>query len=243
MLELIKTKTLRTIIVAFSVLLMTGCASMSTHDENDPLEPINRGIYQFNETADEYVIEPLAKGYQFVTPEFIDEAITNFFSNLDDVVVLVNDILQLKFNQAASDGGRLLINSTIGLLGFIDVATDMGFEKHNEDFGQTLGAYGVGSGPYIVLPLLGPSTMRDTVGLVADTFVDPVHHIEGDDAMWATIAVEGIDTRADLISTKNVVDEASLDSYDFLKNAYLQRREYLIHDGNPPLEDESILDE
>ena len=221
-----------------ATILLSGCASLTSQAENDPLESVNRGIYAFNEKADEYVLEPVAKGYQAITPGFIDVGITNFFRNLDDVVVLVNDLLQLKLNQAASDAGRLIVNSTIGVLGFVDVATGMGMPKHNEDFGQTLGAYGVGTGPYIVLPILGPSTLRDTVGLLADTHVDPIHQLEDSDAMWATIALKGIDTRADLISTKKVIDQASLDPYEFMRSGYLQRRNYLIHDGNPPLDDD-----
>ncbi|MEH6502992.1 MAG: VacJ family lipoprotein [Cycloclasticus sp.] len=230
-------------ITIMTIATLSGCASLSSQEGSDPLEPINRGVFQFNEKADEYVLEPVAKGYQFVTPSFVDRGISNFFSNLDDVVVFVNDILQLKLNQAISDGGRVLVNSTIGVLGFADMATDMGMPKHNEDFGQTLGVYGVGTGPYIVLPILGPSNLRDTLGLFADSFVDPVQQIDGSDAMWAAIALEGIDDRADVISTKKVVDQASLDPYNFRRSGYLQRREYLIYDGNPPMDDDDIFDE
>ena len=230
-------------ITIMTIATLSGCASLSSQEGSDPLEPINRGVFQFNEKADEYVLEPVAKGYQFVTPSFVDRGISNFFSNLDDVVVFVNDILQLKLNQAISDGGRVLVNSTIGVLGFADMATDMGMPKHNEDFGQTLGVYGVGTGPYIVLPILGPSNLRDTLGLFADSFVDPVQQIDDSDAMWAAIALEGIDDRADVISTKKVVDQASLDSYNFMRSGYLQRREYLIYDGNPPMDDDDIFDE
>lgn len=222
---------------------LSGCASLTSQKENDPLEFVNRGVYQFNEKADQYVLEPVAKGYQFVTPNFVDTGISNFFSNLDDVVVLINDVLQLKFNQAVSDGGRVLVNSTVGVLGFIDMATDMGMPKHNEDFGQTLGAYGVGTGPYIVLPILGPSTLRDTLGIFADSFVDPIQQIDDSDAMWAAIALEGIDARADLISTKKIIDKASLNPYEFIRSGYFQRREYLVYDGNPPLDDEDFDDE
>jgi len=223
--------------------MLSGCASLTSHEENDPFEYVNRGIYNFNEKADEFVLEPAAKGYQYITPEVVDRGITNFFSNLDDVVVVVNDLLQFKFNQALSDGGRVVVNTTVGVLGFIDMATDMGMPKHNEDFGQTLGAYGVGTGPYVVLPILGSSTLRDTVGLVGDMFVDPIQQVNGSDAMWGVIALKGVDTRADLISVKKVADEASLDAYDFRKSAYFQRREYLVYDGNPPMDDEDFLDE
>lgn len=218
-------------------LVASGCATTQTGEVSDPLEPINRGIYAFNEKADEYVIKPVAKGYRWITPAFVDRGISNFFSNLDDVVVFVNDVLQFKFNQAASDGGRFLVNSTIGILGFIDVATDMGMPKHNEDFGQTLGAYGVGPGPYLVIPILGPSNLRDAFGSYADTYVDPIYYIEDYDARMATLALKGIDLRADNISTKNIIDEAALDSYSFVRSGFMQRRNYLIYDGNPPLEE------
>ena len=225
------------------IAMLSGCASLTSQKENDPFELVNRGVYSFNEKADEYVLEPVAKGYQFVTPKIVDRGISNFFRNLDDVVVFVNDLLQFKFNQAASDGGRLLVNSTVGVLGFMDVATDMGMRKHNEDFGQTLGAYGLGTGPYIVLPFLGPSNLRDTVGIVADSYADPIFYIEESHTMWGVIGLKTIDTRADLISTKKVFDKASLDPYEFLRSSYFQRREYLVYDGDPPMDDEEFLDD
>ncbi|ORU93016.1 MAG: ABC transporter [Cycloclasticus sp. symbiont of Poecilosclerida sp. N] len=225
------------------IAMLSGCASLTSQEENDPLEYINRGIYNFNEKADKYVLEPAAQGYQFITPAIVDQGITNFFSNLDDIVVFTNVVLQLKFNQALSDGGRVVVNTTLGLLGFVDMATDMGMSKHNEDFGQTLGAYGVGTGPYVVLPLLGSSTLRDAAGIYADMSVDPVQRLHNPDVMWTTIALKGVDTRADLISIKKIADMASLDAYEFRRSAYFQRREYLIFDGNPPMDDESILDE
>jgi len=223
--------------------VLSGCASLTSQKENDPLEYVNRSIYTFNEKADEYVLEPAAKGYQYVTPETVDRGVTNFFSNLDDVVVFVNDLLQLKFNQAFSDAGRVVVNSTIGVLGFMDMATDMGMPKHHEDFGQTLGAYGVGTGPYVVLPILGPSTLRDTLGLFADSFVDPVQQINDSDTMWSAIVLEGVDLRADLISSKKILDQASLDPYEFLRSGYFQHREYLVFDGNPPMDDEEFFDD
>ncbi|WP_415009177.1 VacJ family lipoprotein [Cycloclasticus pugetii] len=223
--------------------LLSGCASLTSQEENDPLEFVNRGVYKFNQKADEYVLEPVAKGYQYVTPDIVDQSITNFFSNLDDVVVFVNDILQLKFNQALSDGGRVLVNTTVGVLGFVDMATDMGMPKNNEDFGQTLGAYGVGTGPYVVLPILGSSTLRDTLGIYADTFVDPIQQIDDSDARWATMVLKGVDTRADLIRAKKIADQAALDPYEFERSAHFQRRNYLIYDGNPPMDDEDIFDD
>jgi len=222
---------------------LSGCASLTSQQENDPLELVNRGVYSFNEKADEYVLEPVAKGYQYITPQSVDNGISNFFSNLDDVVVVVNDLLQLKLNQALSDTVRLVVNSTVGILGFMEVASDMGYPKHHEDFGQTLGAYGLGTGPYVVLPFLGPSTARDAVGVFADVYVDPIQQIKDSDAMWGTIALKAVDMRADLISTKKIADQASLDPYEFMRSAYFQRRNYLIYDGNPPFEEEDFGDE
>ena len=230
-------------LVCMAIATLSGCASLSSQQENDPFESVNRGVYLFNEKADEYVLEPVAKGYQAVTPDVVDTGVTNFFSNIDDVVVVVNDVLQLKFNQALSDLGRVVVNSTIGVLGFMDVATDMGMPKHHEDFGQTLGVYGVGTGPYVVLPLLGPSTLRDTLGLFADSFVDPVAQINDSDVMWSAIVLEGVDLRADLISSKKILDQASLDPYEFLRGGYFQRREYLVFDGNPPMDEDEFFDE
>jgi len=235
-------KGLAQLVIVGSVFL-TGCASLTSQQENDPLEFVNRGVYSFNEKADEYVLEPVAKGYQYITPQSVDNGISNFFSNLDDVVVVVNDLLQLKLNQAWSDTVRLLVNSTVGVLGFMEVASDMGFPKHNEDFGQTLGAYGLGTGPYVVLPFLGPSTARDAVGVFADAYVDPIQQIKDSDAMWGTYGVKAVDLRADLILTKKIADQASLDPYEFMRSAYFQRRNYLIYDGNPPFEEEDFGDE
>ena len=239
---LLKIKKIIFCAVIAATVILSGCASLTSQEENDPLEIVNRGIYEFNEAADESVIEPIAKAYQFVTPETIDNSVTNFFSNLDDIVVFMNDVLQLKFNQALSDGGRVIVNTTIGLLGLVDMATDMGLPKHNEDFGQTLGAYGLGTGPYIVLPILGPSTLRDSVGLYGDMFVEPIQQLNDSSGMWTVIALKGIDTRADLISAKKILDQASLDPYEFMRSGYFQRREYLIYDGNPPF-DETFIDE
>jgi phospholipid-binding lipoprotein MlaA len=228
--------------------VLSGCASLTSQEENDPLEFANRGVFKFNEKADKYVLEPIAKGYLIVTPDVVDKSLTNFFSNLDDVVVFVNDVLQLKFNQALSDGARVAMNTTVGLLGFVDVATDLGMRKHNEDFGQTLGVYGVGTGPYIVLPILGSSTLRDTIGLYGDGFVDPINQLDklADNSpgpVGVTVALKGVGIRAGLITTKKIVDQASLDAYDFHRSAYFQRREYLIYDGNPPMDDDLFDDE
>lgn len=227
------------------LIALSGCSTLDhPTDPNDPLESYNRGMFEFNDGVDRYVIKPVAQGYDAVTPGFVQKGINNFFSNLDDFVVIVNDLLQLKFGQLSSDTGRLLINSTIGLGGLIDWASDINMPKHNEDFGQTLGYWGMPTGPYFVIPILGPSTIRDTGGLIADTAeLDPIWREvedglpalprESDKAQIITV-VKAIDLRASLLKAEKILDEAALDKYTFIREAYLQRREYLVYDGNPP---------
>lgn len=210
----------------------TGCATVTTPSENDPFESLNRSIHGFNTTVDETLIKPVATGYKNVMPTPVNKGITNFFGNLNEVVVIANDLLQFKFGQAASDTGRLLVNSTVGVLGFIDVASSMGMNKHNEDFGQTLGYWGFGPGPYIVLPFLGPRTIRSTAGLLVDAQIDPLLNIHDIPARNSMLAVKLLDKRADLLSATNILEAAALDEYSFVRDAYLQRREYLVNDGN-----------
>lgn len=215
-----------------SLFLLGGCATNG--DRRDPLEPMNRGIYQFNDTVDKAIIKPVAQGYKEILPQPVRTAVSNFFSNLDDVLVLLNDLLQFKLQQAASDFARLIWNTTFGVAGLIDVSTSMGLEKHNEDFGQTLGYWGLGNGPYLVLPILGPSSLRDTTGRVVDWQFDPVvqHPVVAERNTATVIKVESV--RARLLETDKVLDEAALDPYVFVRDAYLQRRRALVYDGNPP---------
>jgi phospholipid-binding lipoprotein MlaA len=216
-------------------LLASGCASVQTPTESkDPFERVNRGIYAFNDGFDQHVLKPVAEGYNTVLPKPVNNSISNLFSHLDDVVVIVNDILQLKFEQTLSDIGRFTFNSTFGLLGLFDVASHMKLPKHNEDFGQTLGRWGVSSGPYLVLPLLGPSTLRDGPSILVDWQVDPISYIEDVPARWSTIGLKAVDTRAGLLRASRILDTAALDRYVFLRDAYLQRRNNLVYDGNPP---------
>ena len=234
--------------------ILQGCATVEgPGDPNDPFESYNRAMYKFNDGLDRYVLKPAAQGYDAITPAPVQKGISNFFSNLDDVLVIVNDLLQLKLTQAASDTGRLIVNSTLGLFGLIDWASDMGLEKHNEDFGQTLGYWGVPSGPYFVLPFLGPSTIRDTGGKYVDTdYFDPVYRElheefppperEDKQAMWGMAILNAVDTRAKLLKAESIMDEAALDPYVFIREAYLQRRKNLVYDGNPP-EEEPVFDE
>lgn len=221
-------------------LFFSGCATVEEEyrDPRDPLESFNRAMYSFNEGLDKAILKPLAKGYRAITPAPVDNGISNFFSNLADLPSALNNLLQFKLTRAASDVGRFVINTTIGILGFIDVATNMDLPKTGEDFGQTLGAWGVGPGPYIVWPLFGPSTGRDTVGLVVDWYTDPLTYVEPERSRWLLKGLRLIDTRADLIGATNVLEQAALDPYEFARDAFLQKRDYDIHDGNPPLDDE-----
>ncbi len=220
-------------------LFATGCTTLEgPRDPRDPFEGYNRAMYDFNSDFDKALFRPVAEAYDEYVPRPVNTGISNFFSNLDDVLVLLNDLLQLKFAQAASDLSRLAWNSTVGLFGLIDVATPMGLPKHNEDFGQTLGAWGVGSGPYLVLPFLGPSSVRDGTGLLADWQVDPVMQVENPDERWGLVVTNAVDTRAGLLRASNILETAALDPYVFMRDAYLQRRQNLVYDGNPPTTDE-----
>lgn len=212
---------------------LTGCAS-SYNNPQDPYEGYNRAMYKFNDTLDRAVIKPVAQGYDAVVPEPISWGISNFFSNLNEITVIINDLLQGKFEQAADDTGRFVLNSTVGVLGIFDVAGHAGHKKNNEDFGQTLGAWGFEPGAYVVLPLFGPRTVRDSFGLVGDMFTDPVMYVEGDDARLALAGTRLIDTRARLLKASKVLAEATDDEYAYVRDAYLQRRQYLVYDGNPP---------
>lgn len=226
-------------------ILLGGCASTGNYNPKDPFEPVNRGIYKFNDTVDRAVIKPVAKAYNAVMPEPAKNMVTNFFSNLDDVIVTLNDLLQLKFAQAASDGTRFVFNSTFGIFGLFNITDSL--EKHNEDFGQTLGYWGIGSGPYIVLPFLGPSSVRDGVGVYGDSqasVTGTVDHIPTRNQMYATKIVS---MRAGLLKQEKVFEEAAaIDRYAFIRDAYLQRRQNLVYDGDPPrekLDDDEYIDE
>ena len=228
------------------ILLLSGCATVNgPTDPKDPFESYNRSIYIFNDNLDRYILKPVAQGYDAITPSPIQKGIGNFFSNLDDVLVIVNDLLQFKLIQAASDTGRILINSTFGLLGLIDWASDIGLEKHDEDFGQTLGYWGTPVGPYFVLPFIGPSTIRDTTGLAVDsTYFDPINkelhesfpppRRSNETALWGMKALKTIDIRAKLLKAEKILDEAALDRYTYIREAYLQQRRHKVYDGNPP---------
>lgn len=217
--------------ILWAALLLGGCATV---DERDPLEPFNREVHAFNEDLDRKVVRPAAELYQDKVPGPVRTGVSNFFSNLDDVVVLANDILQLKLEQSASDFLRLMTNTLLGIGGLIDVATPLGLPKHHEDLGQTLATWGVGSGPYLVLPFFGPSTFRDSAGMVGDWYLDPgLDRTEGE-ALAALITLRALDTRAALLRASRVMDQAALDTYSFMRDSYFQHRRSRIYDGNPP---------
>jgi len=227
---------LRVVLLSFT-LVLSGCASTNgPPDEGDPFESYNRAMYKFNDALDKAVLTPAAQAYKDNIPHPVQSGVSNFFSNLDDAWVFVNDLFQFKFKQAASDLSRFVWNSTVGLFGFIDVATSLDLPKHDEDFGQTLGSWGVGEGPYLVLPILGPSNIRDAGGLVADYGFDPLVNIKDNNTYWGLWILRGIDWRASLLGASKVVEQAALDPYVFVRDAYLQRRRSLVYDGNPPQE-------
>ncbi|WP_350404518.1 VacJ family lipoprotein [Pseudomonas sp. W17] len=196
--------------------------------EDDPWESINRPIFTFNDTLDTYALKPLAQGYQAVTPQFLEDGIHNMFRNIGDVGNLANDILQAKPGAAGVDTARLLMNTTLGLAGFFDVSTKMGLQRNDEDFGQTLGHWGVGSGPYVMLPLLGPSTLRDAPAKYVDSYTEPYRYMNDIPARNITMGVDVVDTRASLLSADKLIRG---DKYTFIRNAYLQNREFKIKDG------------
>ncbi len=217
------------------LLVMAGCANRPPYeDASDPLEPMNRVVYRFNDVVDRAILKPVASTYVKITPTLIQTGVGNFFSNLGEPVVIVNDVLQGKLPQGASDSARLVFNSTFGVFGLIDVATPMGHPKHNEDFGQTFAVWGAGEGWYLVLPILGPSTVRDAMGLYPGFELDPVVRLNEVRVRNSLYALRSIDTRAHLMGATRIRDTAALDGYLFTRSAYRQLRWNLIYDGNPP---------
>lgn len=224
------------IIIVLVTLAMTGCASTHANNPADPFESFNRGVYKFNDTLDRAIAKPVAKGYDKIVPDTAKMMVSNFFSNLNDVVVTVNDLLQLKLRQGFSDGMRVLVNSTLGIGGLVDVASKQ-LPKHDEDFGQTLGYWGIHSGPYLMLPILGPSSFRDGIGLYADGITSPLYRdvpkIRTRNQLYLT---DMVNRRQQLLGDEKIMEGAILDRYTFIRDAYLQRRQNLVYDGNPPRE-------
>ena len=222
------------LMVLTMAVLVTGCASGPNAVARDPLEPMNRSIYGFNEALDSSVIRPVARTYQEVTPSLIRTGIGNFFGNIADVWSTVNNALQLKPAQTVETGARVAVNSVVGIFGLFDVATSLNLERHPEDFGQTLGYWGVPSGPYVVLPVLGPSTVRDGASLPVDTKGNLVRHIEEVPTRNTLTVVNLVDKRARLLKATDQVDAMAIDKYTFVRDVYLQKRLSDVWDGNPP---------
>lgn len=224
---------IRLVSLLLAVALTSGCAAPRASTPADPLESFNRGVYEFNDVLDTAVARPVAQGYDSVMPLTGKIMMGNFFSNLDDVLVTINDLLQGKFQQGFSDGMRVLVNTTVGAGGLIDVAS-MRLDKHNEDFGQTLGYWGMGPGPFLVLPVLGPSTMRDGVGLLVDSQPSVLRQVYPIRARNQLYLVKTVNRRAELLEQEKLLDDIVIDRYAYIRDAYLLRRQNLVYDGNPP---------
>lgn len=229
-----------------STILVAGCLSLShsvvaaeadDYDESwvdfgenqDPWENTNRAIFRFNDALDRWALKPIAKGYQKITPDLVEDGVHNVFRNVAEVRNLANNVLQVKWHDAGVDTARFFFNSTFGVLGFFDVATKMGLQRNDEDFGQTLGAWGLSSGPYVVLPLLGPSTVRDTFAKYPDGYIGAYRYINDIPARNGVFALNIVDTRSSLLSAERLI---SGDKYRFIRNAFLQNREFRVLDGN-----------
>jgi phospholipid-binding lipoprotein MlaA len=211
-----------------------GCATTNSGSGADPWENFNRKSFAFNDALDRHVMKPVATGYEKVVPGFAREGVNNFFDNIQDIGTSLNNFLQGKPGQGASDAGRFLVNTTLGVFGLWDVATPMGLEKHDEDFGQTLGVWGVQSGPYLVLPLLGPSSARDGPARLVDPAWYVNSYVDPESLYWGLWGLEKVRTRANLLKAESLVNEAALDKYSFIRDAWLQRRRNQVFDGNPP---------
>lgn len=224
-------KTLGKTILLSSALLMGGCATTSGHNPEDPLEGFNRSMFEFNDTVDRVALKPAATAYHDYLPSFVQTGVGNFFGNIGDVWTMVNNFLQGKVENGANDFMRVAVNTVLGFGGVLDIASEAGLQKHKEDFGQTLGKWGVGSGPYVVLPIFGPSTVRDTAALPVDIYGDLWTYTTPVDVRNTGIVIRAVDQRASLLGASSLLEDAAFDRYSFVRSAYLQRRESLVHDG------------
>ena len=224
----------RVLSVGLVALACHGCATQQAPDSRDPLEGFNRGVFTFNEGVDQAILKPVATIYRDLTPALVRTGVGNFLGNLDDAWSFVNSLLQFKLRDAVDNFMRFGVNSTFGLFGVLDVAGEMQIERHSEDFGQTLGAWGFGPGAYLVLPIFGPSTLRDTAAMPVD-FGGDLAARAGDISTRNSLRVLNvIDTRANLLGVSSALDEVALDKYSFARDAFLQRRRNAVYDGNPP---------
>lgn len=223
-------------LAAAGALLLVGPAS--AEDPRDPLEDFNRAVFAFNEGLDKAIVKPVARGYEAILPTPVRTGVSNFYGNIGDVFIAVNNVLQGKPADAVGDTARFIFNSTFGLFGLLDVASEMGIEKHEEDFGQTLGRWGMAPGAYLVLPVYGPRNVRDGIGLALDATADPVARLEHVPTRNSLTALRLVNERANLLPADKIIEEAALDKYSYIRDAYLQRRRSLVYDGRPPREPE-----
>ncbi|MCU0870021.1 MAG: VacJ family lipoprotein [Burkholderiales bacterium] len=216
--------------VVLAAIALVGCAATGPRVDTDPLEPLNRATFAVNDTVDRWAAKPIAQAWEAVVPDIVQRAVRNFFNNIDDIFVVANDLLQLKGTLAAQDGVRLAANTVFGVFGLYDIASARGIPKRSEDFGQTLGWWGVPSGPYLMLPLLGPSSMRDGPARLVDTLIDPVWRMN--DVPWrnSLVGVRAVDARASVLPAEKVMNATADDRYAFLRNAWLARRQALVDD-------------
>ncbi len=231
------------VLLPCTLFTLMGCAQKQQVTKNpDPWEDFNRKVFYFNSGFDRYFMKPIAVGYKAATPPPAEKGVSNFYANLSDFRTAFNNFIQLKFIEGFTDSGRFLVNSTVGIVGLVDVASKMGMDKHNEDFGQTLGRWGVPSGPYVMLPFLGPSTARDGPALIVDYYTAPqtyfVDVVALRNSLWA---LDFINRRAELLSLDVVLQDVAYDKYDLLRDAYLTRREYLVTDGRSQQEADDDL--
>ncbi|HYD80359.1 MAG TPA: VacJ family lipoprotein [Paucimonas sp.] len=223
-------KRISVLLLAFG---LAGCAA-TPRNPQDPLEGFNRAMLTFNDKVDQVALKPAAEVYQSMLPSFVQSGVGNFFGNIADIPTLANQILQGKINESLSDFMRIAVNTTLGLGGLLDIASEANLPKHSEDFGQTLGRWGMAPGPYIVLPIFGPSTIRDTAALPVDLKADPWSHVYSTRTRNIGSVVRAIDQRSVALDASNLVEEAALDRYEFVRDAYLQRRESRVYDGEAP---------
>lgn len=222
-------KSMKNVLMTAGVVVALSVTTAQAQEGNDPWEGFNRAVFSFNDGLDRAVLKPVTLGYRYVTPQIAQTGVNNFFENLKDIKTLVNNLLQGKVHNALEDFSRITFNTTFGIAGLIDVATPMGIPKNDEDFGQTLGYWGFSSGPYVVLPLFGPSSVRDTIGRIPDFYYeDPVYYVNDRGARYSLRALRLVDTRSQILDAERII---SGDRYSFVRDAYLQRREFLVNDG------------
>lgn len=221
-------QSMKKVLLTAGVIVSLSVTAVQAEQENDPWEGYNRAMFSFNDGLDRAILKPVTQGYRYVTPDIAQTGVNNFIENIRDVRTMINNLLQGKVHNALEDFSRITFNTTFGLGGLIDVATPMGIAKNDEDFGQTLGYWGADSGPYLVLPFFGPSNVRDGVGRVGDWFIDPMYYVNDDTTRISVRALRVIDARSQLMDAERII---SGDRYIFIRDAYMQRREYLVNDG------------